>query len=71
MKFFKILVYTKIEEGEKVMRETQKLLQARTRVEESYEIFSMTGDIQDARMLLEDINEYDILLSKEEETEME
>lgn len=53
------------------MRETQKLQQARERVEESYGIFSMTGDIQDARMLLQDINEYDILLSKEDETEME
>ena len=54
------------------MQGTRKLQDAKERVEESYEIFSATGDIEDARMLIEDINEYDFLLSKEgEEKEME
>jgi len=41
----------------------------RMRVIESYEIFCQTGDIQDARMLIEDISELDKLLEEEQERE--
>lgn len=33
-------------------------------------IFSITGDIEDARMLMDSIREYDLLLSNELESEI-
>ena len=44
---------------------------AREKVLESWEIFSMTGEINDAREMMNDIAEYDRLLSAENDMEIE
>lgn len=43
---------------------------ARNNMYEWWFIFSMTGDIQDARGLMESIRTYDLLLNNEVEVEM-
>ena len=44
---------------------------AREKVLESWEIFSMTGEINDAREMINDLAEYDRLLSVENDMEIE
>lgn len=44
---------------------------AREKVLESWEIFSMTGEINDAREMMNDLAEYDKLLSAENDMEIE
>jgi len=39
-------------------------------LDECWEIFSMTGDIEDGRMLIDAIAEYDLLLQQEDEAEL-
>ena len=45
------------------------LEEQRMRVIETYYIFCQTGDIQDARMLVQEISELDKLLEEEDEKE--
>lgn len=46
------------------------ILNAKNEWLEWFEIFSMTGDIEDARMVVNSWIEYNLLLEKEEEREM-
>ena len=39
-------------------------------VDECWEIFSVTGEIEDGRMLIDAIAEYDLLLQQEDEAEL-
>ncbi len=47
------------------------LVTAKENMLEWWDIFSMTGDIEDARGLIEASNIYDLLLAAEEEGELE
>lgn len=49
----------------------ERIKKAYDRWNESWFIFSMTGNIEDCRMFLEDLAEYDMLLAQEEYQEME
>ena len=44
---------------------------ARKNFSESWFVFSMTGNLEDARMFINDLATYDGLLAKDEEMELE
>ena len=50
---------------------SEQLSQAREKVLESWDIFSVSGEINDAREMMNDIAEYDRLLSTQNDMEIE
>lgn len=49
----------------------ERIRKANERWLESWFIFSMTGNIEDCRMFLDDLAEYDLLLAQDDYREME